>query len=375
MVKNGRRNGCFNLSIMGRKQVAHNNDKQWDFFSRIPASFILCGITVIVISIAMVRYYVRVTDHVLDLKKKKTCLFYIHTGSGFGAVKDSLIKKGYLTDPEKFEWLARRKHYDQNVKPGRYRLINGMSNNALVDLLRSGKQEPVRITIHNVRTANELAGKIGKHLEVDSVQLSVLFNDPSSLTAFDISPATLFVLFIPNTYEFLWNTSGEQLLKRMHEEYGHFWTSRRRHLADSLHLSIAEIVTLASIVEKESNKNDEKSIIAGVYINRLKNKIPLQADPTVIFAWNDYRIRRVLKMHTEIKSPYNTYYRSGLPPGPICLPSIASIDAVLNAVNHSYYYFCAKEDLSGYHNFAANLGGHNLNAKKYQKALDKLKIK
>jgi UPF0755 protein len=333
------------------------------------------GILLILVAFALLWYYFLVTKPIIDLKGKKSCYFYIHTGSGFGAVKDSLVKKGYLTDPEKFEWLARRKHYDGNIKPGRYRLLNGMHNNTLINLLRSGRQEPVRITIQNVRSSEELAGKIGRNLEVDSTRLNKLFNDRVYLAKFGISPPTLFVLFIPDTYEFYWNTSGDQLFNRIYQEYKHFWTPRRRQMADSLHLSVAQVVTLASIVEKESNKNDEKPVIAGVYLNRLKKQIPLQADPTVIFAWNDYRIRRVLKTHTEIKSPYNTYLCAGLPPGPICLPSMASIDAVLHAVNHAYYYFCAREDLSGYHNFAINLEEHNRNASKYQKALDKMNIK
>jgi UPF0755 protein len=323
----------------------------------------------------MTWFYLALTKPVIRLKDRKSCYFYVHTGSGFQAVIDSLVKKGYLTDPGKFEWLARRKHYDQRVRPGRYRLVDGMRNNTLVNLLRSGRQEPVRIIIQNVRTREELAGKIGRNLEVDSTRLSKLFNDPEFLARYDIFPPTLFILFIPNTYEFYWNTSGEQLFARMSREYQRFWNPGRIRLADSLHLSVAEVVTLASIVEKESNKNAEKPVIAGVYLNRLKKQIPLQADPTVIFAWNDYRIRRVLKKHTEIKSPYNTYYRTGLPPGPICLPSVASVDAVLHAVNHTYYYFCAREDLSGYHSFATGLEEHNRNARRYQKALDKMNIR
>lgn len=357
------------------KEVTQKQNSFANLINRIPPILVLVLLTLIILSIALVRYYVRVSSPVIELKDKKTAIFYIHTGAVFEAIKDSLVKKGYLTDPGKFEWLARRKHYDQHVKPGRYRLVNRMSNNSLVNLFRAGMQEPVRVVIQNVRTRADLAGKIGRILEVDSMQLISLFNDPSYLARFNIGPPTLLVLFIPDTYEFYWNTSGEELLNRMNLEFDRFWTSKRRRLADSLHLTIPEVVTLASIVEKESNKNDEKPVIAGVYINRLKKHIPLQADPTVIFAWNDFQIRRVLKMHTELKSPYNTYYLPGLPPGPICLPSIASVEAVLHAANHSYYYFCAKEDLSGYHNFAANLDEHNRNARRYQKALDKMKIR
>lgn len=360
---------------MMSNQVTQNNGNSGGFLPGIAKVFILGGVTVILFATALLWYYIRWTKPVINLKEKKSCYFYIHSGSGFEAVKDSLVKKRYLNDPETFAWLAQLKHYDRHVKPGRYRLVNGMRNNALVNLLRSGKQEPVRIIIQNVRTREELAGKIGRQLEVDSAKLIKLFSNPSYLAKFNISPATLFVLFIPDTYEFFWNTSGDQLFKRMNREYEHFWNPRRKQMADSLQLSVAEVVTLASIVEKESNKNAEKPMIAGVYLNRLKKRIPLQADPTVIFAWNDYRIRRVLKIHTEIKSPYNTYFRTGLPPGPICLPSMASIDAVLHAVNHSCFYFCAREDLSGYHNFAADLEAHNRNARKYQKALDKMNIK
>ncbi len=360
---------------MGNRQIIKGHLIQGKLLSRIPAAIIVIAITLLIITLASARYYIRVTKPVITLKDKKSCYFFIHTGSGFREVKDSLIKKGYLNNPKYFEWLSIRKRYDQHVKPGRYRLVNGMQNNALINLLRSGNQEPVRVVIQNVRTRAELAGKLGRYLETDSAQLLELFDNPSHLAKYDISPSNLFALFIPDTYEFLWNTSATQLLKRMHDASEIFWTAQRRKLADSLHLSVAEVIVLASIVEKESNKNDEKPVIAGVYLNRLKKQMPLQADPTVIFAWNDFSIRRVLKKHTELQSPYNTYFRSGLPPGPICMPSVSSIEAVLKAENHSYYYFCAREDLSGYHNFAADLEGHNQNARKYQKALNKMNVK
>ena len=336
---------------------------------------ILVGTIFLILVFALLRIFIYTTLPMIDLNGRQRCYFYIHSGSKFDAVKDSLVKKGYLVNSREFEWLSRRKNYTNKIRAGRYLLINGMHNNTLVNLLRSGKQDPLMITIQNIRTREELAGNLGRQLEVDSLHLIRLFNDPSCLNKFGTSPPTLFMLFIPNTYEFFWNTSGVQVLKRMTFEFQRFWTPHRRHKADSLRMTIPEIVTLASIVEKESNKNDEKPVIAGVYINRLKKHIPLQADPTVIFAWNDYNIRRLLKIHTQIKSPYNTYFRTGLPPGPICLPSIASVDAVLYAVNHQYFYFCAKADFSGYHNFAAQLSEHNRNARKYQQALNAMKIK
>ena len=336
---------------------------------------ILVGATLIILGFALFRLCFFATRSMVDLRGKESAYFYIPTGSDFESVKDSLLNKGYLKDRFAFEWLSRRKHYDHKVKAGRYQLKDGMSNNALVNLLRSGRQVPVRIIVQNIRTREELAGRIGRQLEVDSTTLIRMFNDRSYLKTFGLAPPTLFILFIPNTYEFFWNTSGEQLFARMNEEFNRFWTPKRRHQADSLHLTIPEIVTLASIVEKESNKHDEKPVIAGVYLNRLKIGIPLQADPTIIFAWNDYTIRRVLNLHLKINSPYNTYLRAGLPPGPICIPSMASVESVLHSTSHAYLYFCAKEDLSGYHNFAVNLSDHNRNAHKYQQALNKLKVK
>jgi len=352
----------------------YNNDPRKDFFGDM-MPYILVGMTLLILLFSLARFARKASGTMIRLRGGHERFLYIHTGSGFAAVRDSLVKPGILADREAFEWLSRRKHYVNQVRPGRYRLTDGMSNNELVNLLRSGRQEPVRVAIRSIRTRGELAGLIGKHLETDSARLARLFDDPYSLSRYGTSPLDLFTLFIPDTYEFYWNTSADQLMKRMTRESGRFWTPLRRRQAGSLHLTIPQVVTLASIVEKESNKNDEKPVIAGVYLNRLKKGVPLQADPTVIFAWNDYTIRRVLKKHTELKSPYNTYLNTGLPPGPICLPSVASIEGVLHAANHSYMYFCAREDFSGYHNFAVTLAEHTRNAKKYQKALDTNKIK
>ena len=336
---------------------------------------ILTAAIILIVITALLRMYIQTTRPMIGLNGIQKCYFYIHSGSGFQAVRDSLVKKGYLLHPDDFEWLARNKHYDKNIKPGRYLLRDGMQNNILVNLLRSGKQEPIRIIIQNIRTREQLAGNLGRRLEVDSIHLIKLFNDRAYLSRFGTSPIAIFTLFVPNTYTFYWNTSGDQLLTRMASESRKFWTPQRCRKADSLKMTIPDVLTMASIVDRESNKNDEKPVIAGVYLNRLKKKIPLQADPTIIFAWNDFTIRRVLKKHIQIKSPYNTYLHPGLPPGPICLPSIASIEAVLHARNHSFLYFCAREDLSGYHNFAINLDEHNRNAKRYQKALDKMHIR
>ncbi len=336
---------------------------------------IITGILVIAAALAAGWLYRRVTRPVIDLRGRKVAYLFIPTGSGFSAVADSLTKSGFLTDPGAFNWLARRKHYDLHVRPGRYRLTQGMTNNALVNLLRAGIQEPVQVVIRQVATGAELAGRLARKIEADSAELIAVFNDRQYLKPLGLTPVTQLAFFIPDTYEFYWNTSGKEFMERMQKEFGRFWTPGRRRQAGELGLTIPQVVTLASIVEKESNRNDEKPVIAGVYLNRMRISMPLQADPTVLYAWNDKRIRRVYRSHTEIDSPYNTYRHAGLPPGPICLPSVASIDAVLQPSRHRYLYFCAREDLSGYHSFAADVETHRQNARKYQKALNKLNIR
>lgn len=299
---------------------------------------------------------------------------YIHTGSDFSAVKALLLDHHYLKDMNSFEWVAKKKRYDAKVKPGRYKILDGMNNNELVNKLRSGKQDPVRVIIQNVRTPEELAGKIAAQVEGDSISVLALFRDPDYLREFGTSPATVFTLFIPNTYEFFWNTTPDQFIRRMNKERRKFWNNERLTKMSQEGLDIPGVITLASILEKETAMNTEKPVIAGVYMNRLRKNWPLQADPTLIFAWNDYSIKRVLNRHKDIDSPYNTYEHTGLPPGPICLPSVSSIDAVLNYDHHAYMYFCAKDDLSGYHNFSVTLAEHNRNAVRYQEALKRLNI-
>jgi UPF0755 protein len=299
---------------------------------------------------------------------------YIHTGADFPAVKNMLSENHYLRDMKSFEWVAQKKKYGVRVRPGRYKICEGMNNNELVNLLRSGKQEPVRLILQNVRTPEELAGKIAAQIEGDSISILNLLHDPGYLRELGAGPATVFTLFIPNTYEFLWNTTADKFIRRMYKERQKFWNDERLTMMSHEGLDIPGVITLASILEKETAKNTEKPVIAGVYMNRLRKGWPLQADPTLIFAWNDYTIKRVLSKHKEINSLYNTYKYTGLPPGPICLPSISSIDAVLNYEKHTYMYFCAKDDLSGYHNFAITLAEHNRNAEHYQAALKRLNI-
>ena len=304
----------------------------------------------------------------------KNYLLYIHDGDSYSQVEKLLQDKGCLTDVKTFRSLANTKDYKVNIKPGVYKLQQGWNNNKLINLLKSGAQTPVMVTFNNVRTREELAGKLSHQLQSDSAAfLSALKNDSNAIH-FGFKPETFPSLFIPNTYSFYWTTTPDGFLTRMKHEYELFWNEARKLKAKTIGLTLDQVATLASIIQEESNKNDEKPVIARVYLNRLKKSWPLQADPTIRFALGDFAIRRILTAQLSIDSPYNTYKNAGLPPGPINFPEISSLDAVLNAGVHDFFYFCAKEDFSGYHNFAKTLSEHNRNAQKYQAALNKMKI-
>ena len=304
----------------------------------------------------------------------KEVSIYIPTESNFENVKLILFKKGLIIHRNNFIWLADKKKYPDLIKPGHYIIKNNISNDELVNLLRSGNQTPVDVIFNNIRDIYQLAGIVSTQIEADSTSIVDELTSATILNSMELTPETISTIFIPNTYEFYWNTNAAGFVQRMHEEYLSFWNADRINKAKDIDLTISEVVTLASIVEKESNKSSEKPMIAGVYINRLKHNWRLQADPTVIYALNDYDIKRVLRVHTDFDSPYNTYMYAGLPPGPICIPSISSIDAVLNNTNDGYFYFCAKDDMSGFHVFARSNAQHNRNARKYQKALNNMKI-
>ncbi len=299
---------------------------------------------------------------------------YIPTGSDFEDVKTILYQEGLIIHRNNFEWWANKKKYPLSIKAGKYLITNGMTNNQLVNHLRSGNQQPVKLIFNNIRNTEQLAQKVAEQIEIDSTSIINLINDSSYISKLGFNEHSISSLFIPNTYEIFWNVSAENFMNRMLREYKSFWNLERRTKAESLDMDILEVVTMASILDKETQKNEEKPIIAGVYINRLKRNWLLQADPTLIYALGDFGIKRVLNIHKKIDSPYNTYKYKGLPPGPICIPSISSIEAVLNHAEHKYLYFCAKDDLSGYHVFAKNIGEHNRNASKYQNALNKLRI-
>jgi UPF0755 protein len=299
---------------------------------------------------------------------------FVHSCWTYDSVFHYLSEQNLLKNPKSFQWTAQQKKYGEHIRAGRYLIRNRMSNNELINMLRSGKQVPVQLTFNNIRTLEELAGKISRQIEPDSVSLIKLFRNESIQKTYGFSKYTMACMFIPNTYEFYWNTTAEKFLERMNREYSKFWNKIRLAQADRIKMSQEEVITLASIVDEETYMDSEKKRIAGVYINRLEKGMRLQADPTVIFGLCDLSIKRVLKKHYQTDTPYNTYLHDGLPPGPICIPEVSSIDAVLNYEKHQFIYFCAKSDLSGYHNFARTLSEHNANARAYQRALNLRRI-
>ena len=301
---------------------------------------------------------------------------YVPTGASYQTLLDSLGNDGkYLRSMSKFRTTAKLLGLDQGVRPGRYRIPERMSYTQVVRMFQRGLQTPMRVTFNNIRTLPQLAGRIARQLEPDSLAMLTALTADTTAARYGFTPQTFLSMFIPNTYEFYWNTTPAGFIARMQKEYDKFWNEERTQQLAALGLTRAEAVTLASIVYEEAKMSDEMPVVAGVYLNRLRLGMPLQADPTVKFALGDFSLKRILHRHLEIDSPYNTYRNPGLPPGPICMPSIRAVDAVLHPMKHNYLYFCAKPDFSGYHNFAATLAAHNRNAQAYAAALNKRGIR
>jgi UPF0755 protein len=299
---------------------------------------------------------------------------YIPTGSNLDDVVAIIKAQQILNNTESFKWVASKMNF-KNIKPGKYKITKGLSNIELVRLLRSGKQEPIKLTFQNIRLKTDFAGYIGKNFEIDSLAFLNMLDSIDLVRKYGFDEETIFCMFIPNTYEMYWNTSKEKFFERMQKEYVKFWHTERIAQAKAIGLSPVQVSILASIVDQEALLNREMVRIAGVYMNRLNRGIKLEADPTVIFANGDFTVKRVLYKLLQKDSPYNTYKYNGLPPGPICMPSVAAIDAVLHFEKHNYIYFCAKEDFSGLHNFASNVTEHQMNARKFQQALNNRGIK
>jgi UPF0755 protein len=302
----------------------------------------------------------------------KEGFLYIPTNSNITEV-ENLIRP-FLKRVKPFKWVANKKNYSKSIKAGKYHITKGLNNNDLINLLRSGKQTTVKLSFNNQDSFEKLAGRIAEQIEPDSLSILKALTESSFITEAGFNNSSALGMYIPNSYEFYWNTSANAFRSKMLKEYNRFWNDKRIEKAKKLKLSKNDVITLASIVQKETSKVSERPTVAGLYLNRLQGKWPLQADPTIIFALKkklgkDTLIKRVLTKDLEIISPYNTYKNRGLPPGPIAMPDISSIDAVLNPSKHSYYYMCASITTIGSHEFAKTLSQHNKNAVKYQKWL------
>ncbi|KAA6349332.1 hypothetical protein EZS27_003243 [termite gut metagenome] len=304
----------------------------------------------------------------------QTVYIYIDRDDNIDSVYRKIEQIGLPGNMKGFHRLAKKHRYAGNIRRGRYAIEPRDNVRNLFFRLAGRYQTPKNLIVGSVRTAETLARNLGRQLMIDSVEIATRLSDPLSCAETGFNVETVMCLFIPNTYQVYWTMSPDELFKRMKKEYNKFWNKERLAKAKEVGLTPEEVSVLASIVGEETNNDDERPIVAGLYLNRLKRRMLLQADPTVKFGLRDFELRRITKRHLSIKSPYNTYKHLGLPPGPIRNPSIKDIESVLNYTKHNYIYMCAKEDFSGTHNFAASLTAHNANAKKYQQALNKRKI-
>ena len=300
---------------------------------------------------------------------------YIRPDDTADSVLQSIIQSDPLANTKALKFILDRRDYDSHIRTGCYTVKSGALPKQVADMLTGGMQTPVRLTINSTRTVGQMARAIAGQVMIDSASIVNRLTDPVFLDSIGYTPANVYCMIIPNTYEVYWNISPDALLSRLVKERDRFWNQERRDKAGSIGLTPQQVTTLASIIEEETAKNDELPIVAGLYMNRLHRNMPLQADPTVVFALGGERPKRVLKVHLEVDSPYNTYKYPGLPPAPIRFVSTRSIDAVLNYSKHNYLYMCAKEDFSGYHNFTSSLSQHNANAARYQRALSRAGIK
>lgn len=330
--------------------------------------------TMIVFAVSLIGSFIflygKVFKSNLVLKSDQKGFVYIKSNDSFQDVLQQLVDRQMLTNKESFVWMAEFLDYDSKVRPGRYPVKDGMNNKELVLLLRSGKQQPLSITFKSIRTRNELAGKVGALLEADSLEIINIMNSSGFKEKYSLSSDNALSLIVPDTYEFYWNTTSEYFIEKMGKFHLDFWTNERMAKAASIGLRKEQVSIMASIVQQESSRKEEWPVIAGVYMNRFKKGMKLQADPTVVFATGDFTIRRVRSNHLAVNSPFNTYMYKGLPPGPIYLAGKQCIDAVLDYRRHGYIYFCARPDQSGLHDFAKTYDEHLQNARNYQRRLN-----
>lgn len=335
----------------------------------------ILAIVAILLLAAGIKVYEDVLAGNINLPKGEKGYVFIYSNRSFSQNMDVLRESGLMNNTTSFERLAQLTGYSDLVKPGRYEVNADVNNLELLRLMVSGRQAPIDVTFKYARRNEDLAGFWGSQLEADSNELLALMNNATFCDSLGFTTETIKAMFIPNTYNFYWTTSARKLLKRMHEEYKNFWNEQRMAQLKAIGFSQQQVSTLASIVQKETYRKEEMPVVAGVYINRINKGMPLQADPTIIYAINNDTIKRVGGAMLDVESPYNTYKYKGLPPGPICVPAVVAIDAVLRYQRNNYIYFCAREDFSGYHNFAATFAQHQLNARRYQQELNRRGVK
>ncbi|WP_034040313.1 endolytic transglycosylase MltG [Wocania ichthyoenteri] len=335
------------------------------YIKKILLAIVLIGLAVA----AFFAYYVYSTMFSPNTAfNNDTAYVYVKSTDTYNDVREQLMP--LLKDIDKFDALAEQKKYVSNIKAGRYAIEKDMSNNDIINSIRSNNL-PIKVSFNNQETLEKLAGRVASQIEADSISLLNAMKNKNFLNENNFKEETALGMYIPNSYEFFWNTSAEKFTNRMLKEYNRFWNDSRKAKAKVINLSEDEVIALASIVQKETAKVDERPRVAGVYVNRLKKRMPLQADPTVIYALKkktgDFEqvIKRVLYKDLEIDSPYNTYKYAGLPPGLIAMPDVSSIDAVLNYEKHNYYYFVVNVENFGYHKFAKTLAQHNRNKQEY----------
>ena len=305
----------------------------------------------------------------------ETAYIYIDRNDNIDSVYQKITQTGNPKQMYGFKVLAKDADYANHIKTGRYAIKPTDNMRYLYRRLSLGYQTPIKLTIGSVRTLDRLARNASHQLMIDSVEIATLLNDTAFIRKMGYTKETLPALFIPNTYEVYWDMSAEDFMTRMQKEHKAYWNEKRMKQAEEIGLTPIEVATLASIVEEETANQAEKPMVAGLYINRLKRGMLLQADPTVKFSMGDFELRRILYRHLEVDSPYNTYKYAGLPPGPIRVPSYQGLESVLNYTKHNYLYMCAKEDFSGTHNFAVTSAQHAANARKYQQALNRRGIR
>lgn len=306
---------------------------------------------------------------------QKKSYIYIRPNDSFECVCTQIDPHTKTSFATAFKLLAKVKGYDQHLRSGRYEIKDGEHVFALMHRLATRQQSPVNLIVPSVRTTQKLAAALSTRIMLDSATIASALTDSTTCTRLGYNTENIVTLFIPDTYQVYWDINLEQFLQRMKKEHTRFWNEKRQNQAKEIGLTPNEVTILASIVDEETAKNDEKPIVAGLYLNRLKKGMLLQADPTVKFACGDFGLRRILHKHLTVDSPYNTYLREGLPPAPIRIPSISGIESVLNHAKHNYLYMCAKEDFSGRHNFAVTLREHQNNALRYQRELNRRNIK